>query len=139
MVVIEEMNVDYDKYDKKLKKIERGLEELMKTANEKSVSALKSKEEAKTMMEKVKMDINKYREGKKLTEEIIEKKMEELNDTNMMISDMERKTLMESQKKLDEINAEIEDAKMDSQFAITMNQNITNLRKMIENKASIQL
>jgi len=139
MVVIEEMNVDYDKYDKKLKKIERGLEELMKTANEKSVSALKSKEEAKTMMEKVKMDINKYREGKKLTEEIIEKKMEELNDTNMMISDMERKTLMESQKKLDEVNTKIEDAKMDSQFAITMNQNITNLRKMIENKASIQL
>jgi DNA repair exonuclease SbcCD ATPase subunit len=139
MVVIEEMNVDYDKYDKKLKKIERGLEELMKTANEKSVSALKSKEEAKTMMEKVKMDINKYREGKKLTEEIIEKKMEELNDTNMMISDMERKTLMESQKKLDEVNTKIEDAKMDSEFAIAMNRNITSLRKMIETRVGVQL
>jgi seryl-tRNA synthetase len=133
------MNVDYDKYDKKLKKIERGLEELMKTANEKSVSALKSKEEAKTMMEKVKMDINKYREGKKLTEEIIEKKMEELNDTNMMISDMERKTLMESQKKLDEVNTKIEDAKMDSEFAIAMNRNITSLRKMIETRVGVQL
>lgn len=133
------MNVDYDKYDKKLKKIERGLEELMKQAADKSVSALKLKEEAKTMMEKVKMDINKFHEGKKLTEELIEKKTEELRDTNVMISDMERKTLMESQKKLDEINTEIEDAKMDSQFAITMNQNITSLRKMIENKASIQL
>lgn len=139
MVVIEQMNVDYDKYDKKLKKIERGLEELMKQAADKSVSALKLKEEAKTMMEKVKMDINKFHEGKKLTEELIEKKTEELRDTNVMISDMERKTLMESQKKLDEINTEIEDAKMDSQFAITMNQNITSLRKMIENKASIQL
>ena len=139
MVVIEQMNVDYDKYDKKLKKIERGLEELMKQAADKSVSALKLKEEAKTMMEKVKMDINKFNEGKKLTEELIEKKVEELRDTNVMISDMERKTLMESQKKLDEINTEIEDAKMDSQFAITMNQNITSLRKMIENKASIQL
>lgn len=133
------MNVDYDKYDKKLKKIERGLEELMKQAADKSVSALKLKEEAKTMMEKVKMDINKYHEGKKLTEELIEKKMEELRDTNMMISDMERKTLMESQKKLDEINAEIEDAKMDSQAAIAMNQNITSIRKLIENKAGIQL
>lgn len=133
------MNVDYDKYDKKLKKIERGLEELMKQAADKSVSALKLKEEAKTTMEKVKMDINKFHEGKKLTEELIEKKVEELRDTNVMISDMERKTLMESQKKLDEINTEIEDAKMDSQFAITMNQNITSLRKMIENKASIQL
>ena len=139
MVLIEQMNVDYDKYEKKLEKIERGLEELMKQAADKSVSALKLKEEAKTMVEKVKMDINKYHEGKKLTEELIEKKMEELRDTNVMISDMERKTLMESQKKLDEINTEIEDAKMDSQFAITMNQNITNLRKMIENKASIQL
>lgn len=139
MVVIEQMNVNYDKYDKKLKKIERGLEELMKQAADKSVSALKLKEEAKTMMEKVKMDINKFHEGKKLTEELIEKKTEELRDTNVMISDMERKTLMESQKKLDEINTEIEDAKMDSQFAITMNQNITSLRKMIENKASIQL
>ncbi len=137
MVVIEQMNVDYDKYDKKLKKIERGLEELMKQAADKSVSALKSKEEAKTMMEKVKMDINKYREGKELTEEIIEKKMEELRNTNVMISGMERKALMDSQKKLDEINTEIEDAKMDSEFAITMNKNITSLRKMIENKVGI--
>ena len=137
MVVIEQMNVDYDKYDKKLKKIERGLEELMKTATEKSVSALKSKEEAKIMMEKVKMDINKYREGKELTEEIIEKNMEELRNTNVMISGMESKALMDSQKKLDEINTEIEDAKMDSEFAITMNKNITSLRKMIENKVGI--
>lgn len=137
MVVIEQMNVDYDKYDKKLKKIERGLEELMKQAADKSVSALKSKEEAKTMMEKVKMDINKYREGKELTEEIIEKKMEELRNTNVMISGMESKALMDSQKKLDEINTEIEDAKMDSEFAITMNKNITSLRKMIENKVGI--
>ncbi len=137
MVVIEQMNVDYDKYDKKLKKIERGLEELMKQAADKSVSALKSKEEAKTMMERVKMDINKYREGKELTEEIIEKKMEELRNTNVMISGMERKALMDSQKKLDEINTEIEDAKMDSEFAITMNKNITSLRKMIENKVGI--
>ncbi len=131
------MNVDYDKYDKKLKKIERGLEELMKQAADKSVSALKSKEEAKTMMEKVKMDINKYREGKELTEEIIEKKMEELRNTNVMISGMESKALMDSQKKLDEINTGIEDAKMDSEFAITMNKNITSLRKMIENKVGI--
>lgn len=137
MVVIEQMNVDYDKYDKKLKKIERGLEELMKQAADKSVSALKSKEEAKTMMERVKMDINKYREGKELTEEIIEKKMEELRNTNVMISGMESKALMDSQKKLDEINTEIEDAKMDSEFAITMNKNITSLRKMIENKVGI--
>ena len=139
MVLIEQMNVDYDKYEKKLDKIERGIEDIMKRASEKGVSALELKKEAKTMMEKVKMDIDKYREGKKLTEEIIEKKMGELNETNMMISDMERKTLMESQKKLDEINAKIEDAKMESQYAITMNRNITSLRKMIETKVGVQL
>lgn len=133
------MNVDYDKYEKKLDKIERGIEDMMKRASEKGVSALELKKEAKTMMEKVKMDIDKYREGKKLTEEIIEKKMGELNETNMMISDMERKTLTESQKKLDEINAKIEDAKMESQYAITMNRNITSLRKMIETKVGVQL
>ena len=137
MVLIEQMNVDYDKYDKKLKKIERGIEELMKTATDKSVSALKLREEAKEMVKKVKADINKYHEGRKLTEEIIEKKMEELRDTSMMISDMESKALMESQKKLDEINEKIEDAKTESQFAIMMNKNIVSMRKLIENKVGV--
>jgi len=62
--------------------------------------------------------------------------MEELRNTTAMISEMESKALMDSQKKLDEINAKIEEAKMDSSYALTMSETVTNFRKLLENRPS---
>jgi len=130
------MSVDYEKYNKRLITIERGIKQLLENATEKTKNAIAMKKEAESMTQEVDEELKKYKSTREVNHELIEKKMEELRNTTAMISEMESKALMDSQKKLDEINAKIEEAKMDSSYALTMSETVTNFRKLLENRSS---
>jgi uncharacterized protein involved in exopolysaccharide biosynthesis len=130
------MSVDYEKYNKRLITIERGIKQLLENATEKTKNAIAMKKEAESMTQEVDEELKKYKSTREVNHELIEKKMEELRNTTAMISEMESKALMDSQKKLDEINAKIEEAKMDSSYALTMSETVTNFRKLLENRPS---
>ena len=130
------MSVDYEKYNKRLITIERGIKQLLENATEKTKNAIAMKKEAESMTQEVDEELKKYKSTREVNHELIEKKMEELRNTTAMISEMESKALMDSQKKLDEINVKIEEAKMDSSYALTMSETVTNFRKLLENRPS---
>jgi len=130
------MSVDYEKYNKRLITIERGIKQLLENATEKTKNAIAMKKEAESMTQEVDEELKKYKSTREVNHELIEEKMEELRNTTAMISEMESKALMDSQKKLDEINAKIEEAKMDSSYALTMSETVTNFRKLLENRPS---
>jgi DNA repair exonuclease SbcCD ATPase subunit len=108
----------------------------LENATEKTKNAIAMKKEAESMTQEVDEELKKYKSTREVNHELIEKKMEELRNTTAMISEMESKALMDSQKKLDEINAKIEEAKMDSSYALTMSETVTNFRKLLENRPS---
>jgi hypothetical protein len=130
------MSIDYEKYNKRLETIERGIKQLLEDATKKTKDAIVMKEEAERMIGGVDEDLKKYKSTRKVTEEMVEKKMEELRNTTIMISEMESKALMDSQKKLADINAKIEQAKMDSTYALTMSEAVASFRKLLENRIS---
>jgi hypothetical protein len=130
------MSIDYEKYNKRLETIERGIKRLLEDATKKTKDAIVMKEEAERMIGGVDEDLKKYKSTRKVTEEMVEKKMEELRNTTIMISEMESKALMDSQKKLADINAKIEQAKMDSTYALTMSEAVASFRKLLENRIS---
>jgi len=63
-----------DKYTKKLDIIERGLEQLLKDATEKTNNAIIMKREALVMTGEVDEELKRYKSTREVTEELINKK-----------------------------------------------------------------
>jgi uncharacterized protein (DUF3084 family) len=132
------MSADFEKYMKTIKKIEGGIEQLMKDAAKKSEEALAMKKDVAVLVEDSKKELESYKAARKVTQGIIETRTKELIDVNAQISEMESKITLDTQKRLDELNAKIEEAKVETSEMIQMNKMITSLREMLESQSLIK-
>ena len=69
------MSVDYEKYNKRLITIERGIKQLLENATEKTKNAIAMKKEAESMTQEVDEELKKYKSTREVNHELIEKKM----------------------------------------------------------------
>ena len=132
------MSVNFEKYMKMIEKIESGITQLMQDATKKGEEALESKKEVQVLIQKSKRDIESYRAARKATEEIIQTRTNELIDVNALISEMENTVISDTQQKLSDLEAKIEEAKVETTSLIQMNEMISKLREMIDNQALIK-
>jgi predicted nuclease with TOPRIM domain len=132
------MSLDFEKYMKMIEKIESGITQLMQDATKKGEEALESKKEVQILIEKSKRDIEGYRSARKATEEIIQARTNELIDVNAQISEMENKIISDTQQKLSDLEAKIEEAKVETSSMIQMNKMISKLRDMLDAQALIR-
>src|SRR5210317_903708 len=123
------MRANFEKYTKMIEKIESGITQLMQDATKKEVQVL---------IQKSKRDIESYRAARKATEEIIQTRTNELIDVNALISEMENTVISDTQQKLSDLEAKIEEAKVETTSLIQMNEMISKLREMIDNQALIK-
>ena len=110
----------------------------MQDATKKGEEALESKKEVQVLIQKSKRDIESYRAARKATEEIIQTRTNELIDVNALISEMENTVISDTQQKLSDLEAKIEEAKVETTSLIQMNEMISKLREMIDNQALIK-
>jgi hypothetical protein len=132
------MSLDFEKYMKMIEKIESGLAQLMQDAVKKGEEALESKKEMQVLIEKSKRDIEGYKAARKTTEEIIQSRTNELIDMNAQISEMESKIIADTQQKLSELEAKIEEARMETAAMIQINKMVSKLRDMLDAQALIK-
>jgi predicted nuclease with TOPRIM domain len=132
------MSLDFEKYMKMIEKIESGITQLMQDAAKKGEEALESKKEVQVLIEKSKRDIESYRSARKATEEIIQARTNELIDVNAQISEIENKIISDTQQKLSDLEAKIEEAKVETSSMIQMNKMISKLRDMLDAQALIR-
>jgi hypothetical protein len=132
------MSTNFEKYTKMIEKIESGITQLMQDATKKGEEALESKKEVQVLIQKSKRDIESYRAARKATEEIIQTRTNELIDVNALISEMENTVISDTQQKLSDLEAKIEEAKVETTSLIQMNEMISKLREMIDNQALIK-
>ena len=132
------MSANFEKYTKMIEKIESGITQLMQDATKKGEEALESKKEVQVLIQKSKRDIESYRAARKATEEIIQTRTNELIDVNALISEMENTVISDTQQKLSDLEAKIEEAKVETTSLIQMNEMISKLREMLDNQALIK-
>jgi malonyl CoA-acyl carrier protein transacylase len=132
------MSANFEKYMKMIEKIESGITQLMQDATKKGEEALESKKEVQVLIQKSKRDIESYRAARKATEEIIQTRTNELIDVNALISEMENTVISDTQQKLSELEAKIEEAKVETSSLIQMNTMISKLRELLDNQALIE-
>lgn len=132
------MSLDFKKYMKMIERIESGMTQLMQDAVRKGEEALESKKEVQVLIEKSKKEMENYKNVKKTTEEIIQTRTNELIDVNAQISEMESKILADTQQKLFELEAKIEEAKMETAAIIEMNNMVSKIRDMLDSQALIR-
>ena len=132
------MSLDFEKYMKKIRKIEQGVEQVMKDTADQSKEALEMKKEVQVMVEKSKKELENYKSARKVSEDIIETKTKELIDVNAQISEMENKIITDTQQKLNELDAKIEEAKMEAAAMIQMNDMVSKIREMLESQGAIK-
>lgn len=132
------MSLDFKKYMKMIERIESGITQLMQDAVKKGEEALESKKEVQVLIEKSKKEMENYKNVKKTTEEIIQTRTNELIDVNAQISEMESKILADTQQKLFELEAKIEEAKMETAAIIEMNNMVSKIRDMLDSQALIR-
>jgi hypothetical protein len=132
------MSANFEKYMKMIEKIESGITQLMQDATKKGEEALESKKEVQVLIQKSKRDIESYRAARKATEEIIQTRTNELIDENALISEMENTVISDTQQKLSELEAKIEEAKVETSSLIQMNTMISKLRELLDNQALIE-
>lgn len=132
------MSLDFKKYMKMIERIESGMTQLMQDAVRKGEEALESKKEVQVLIEKSKKEMENYKNVKKTTEEIIQTRTNELIDVNAQISEMESKILADTQQKLFELEAKIEEARMETAAIIEMNNMVSKIRDMLDSQALIR-
>ena len=132
------MSLDFKKYMKMIERIESGITQLMQDAVKKGEEALESKKEVQVLIEKSKKEMENYKNVKKTTEEIIQTRTNELIDVNAQISEMESKILADTQQKLFELEAKIEEARMETAAMIQMNTMVSKIRDMLDSQALIR-
>jgi ElaB/YqjD/DUF883 family membrane-anchored ribosome-binding protein len=132
------MSLDFEKYMKKIRKIEQGVEQVMKDTADKSKEALEMKKKVQIMVEKSKKELENFKSARKVNEDIIETKTKELIDVNAQISEMENKIITDTQQKLGELDSKIEEAKMETAAMIQMNEMVSKMREMLESQGAIK-
>jgi ElaB/YqjD/DUF883 family membrane-anchored ribosome-binding protein len=132
------MSLDFEKYMKKIRKIEQGVEQVMKDTADKSKEALEMKKTVQILVEKSKKELEDYKSARKVNEDIIETKTKELIDVNAQISEMENKIITDTQQKLGELDSKIEEAKMETAAMIQMNEMVSKIREMLESQGAIK-
>lgn len=132
------MSLDFKKYMKMIERIESGITQLMQDAVKKGEEALESKKEVQVLIEKSKRDIESYKNVKNTTEEIIQARTKELIDANAQISEMESRVIADTQQKLSDLEAKIEEARMETAAMIQMNTMVSKLRDMLDAQALIK-
>ena len=132
------MSLDFEKYMKTIRKIEQGVEQVMKDAANKSKEALEMKKEAEVLVEKSKKELEEYKSARKVSENMLETKTKELIDMNAQISEMENKIITDTQLKLRELDIKIEEAKMEAAAMIQMNEVVSKIREMLESQGAIK-
>ena len=132
------MSLNFEKYMKMIEKIESGMTQLMQDAAKKGEEALESKREVQVLIEKSKRDIESYKAARKATEEIIQYRTNELIDVNAQISEMENEIISDTQQKLSELEAKIEEAKVEASSMIQMNKMVSKIRDMLDAQALIR-
>jgi len=123
---------------KTIRKIEQGVEQVMKDAANKSKEALEMKKEAEVLVEKSKKELEEYKSARKVSENMLETKTKELIDMNAQISEMENKIITDTQLKLRELDIKIEEAKMEAAAMIQMNEVVSKIREMLESQGAIK-
>ena len=132
------MSLDFEKYMKMIEKIEIGITQLMQDATKKGEEALESKKEIQVLIEKSKRDIEGYKAARKATEEIIQFRTNELIDVNAQISEMENTLIADTQEKLSDLEAKIEEAKMEMTSITQLNEMVSKIRDMLDAQALIK-
>lgn len=132
------MSLNFEKYMKMIEKIEIGITQLMQDATKKGEEALESKKEIQVLIEKSKRDIEGYKAARKATEEIIQSRTNELIDVNAQISEMENTLIADTQEKLSDLEAKIEEAKMEMTSITQLNKMVSKLRDMLDAQALIR-
>ena len=121
-----------------IEKLEIGITQLMQDATKKGEEALESKKEIQVLIEKSKRDIESYKAARKATEEIIQARTNELIDVNAQISEMESKTIADTQEKLSDLETKIEEAKMEMNSISELNKMVSKIRDMLDAQALIR-
>ena len=132
------MSLNFEKYMKMIEKLEIGITQLMQDATKKGEEALESKKEIQVLIEKSKRDIEGYKAARKATEEIIQSRTNELIDVNAQISEMENTLIADTQEKLSDLEAKIEEAKMEMTSISELNKMVSKIRDMLDAQALIR-
>ena len=129
------MSVDFKKYNEKMKSIERGIEQIMNDAIKENKEALEMKKESEGTIMELNKELERYRNARKVTEDMLERQTKEMNNMNKQVSEVENKIYLDTQEEISKIQEKIEEAKMNSNYAIETNKRIDTLKGLIKDQA----
>lgn len=132
------MSVDFKKYNEKMKSIERGIEQIMNDAIKENKEALEMKKESEGTITELKKELERYRNARKVTEDMLERQTKEMNNMNKQVSEVENKIYLDTQEEIAKIQEKIEEAKMNSSYAIETNKRIDTLKGLIKDQAMMK-
>ena len=132
------MSVDFKKYNEKMKSIERGIEQIMNDAIKENKEALEMKRESEGTITELKKELERYRNARKVTEDMLERQTKEMNNMNKQVSEVENKIYLDTQEEISKIQEKIEEAKMNSNYAIETNKRIDTLKGLIKDQAMMK-
>ena len=132
------MSVDFKKYNEKMKSIERGIEQIMNDAIKENKEALEMKKESEGTITELKKELERYRNARKVTEDMLERQTKEMNNMNKQVSEVENKIYLDTQEEIAKIQEKIEEAKMNSNYAIETNKRIDTLKGLIKDQAMMK-
>jgi predicted nuclease with TOPRIM domain len=132
------MSVDFKKYNEKMKSIERGIEQIMNDAIKENKEALEMKKESEGTITELKKELERYKNARKVTEDMLERQTKEMNNMNKQVSEVENKIYLDTQEEIAKIQEKIEEAKMNSNYAIETNKRIDTLKGLLKDQAMMK-
>ena len=132
------MSVDFKKYNEKMKSIERGIEQIMNDAIKENKEALEMKKESEGTITELKKELERYKNARKVTEDMLERQTKEMNNMNKQVSEVENKIYLDTQEEIAKIQEKIEEAKMNSSYAIETNKRIDTLKGLLKDQAMMK-
>ena len=132
------MSVDFKKYNEKMKSIERGIEQIMNDAIKENKEALEMKKESEGTIMELNKELERYRNARKVTEDMLERQTKEMNNMNKQVSEVENKIYLDTQEEIAKIQEKIEEAKMNSNYAIETNKHIDTLKGLLKDQAMMK-
>jgi predicted nuclease with TOPRIM domain len=132
------MSVDFKKYNEKMKSIERGIEQIMNDAIKENKEALEMKKESEGTIMELKKELERYKNARKVTEDMLERQTKEMNNMNKQVSEVENKIYLDTQEEIAKIQEKIEEAKMNSNYAIETNKRIDTLKGLLKDQAMMK-
>ena len=108
------MSVDFKKYNEKMKSIERGIEQIMNDAIKENKEALEMKKKSEGTITELKKELERQ------------------------IGEVENKIYMDTRDEMAMIEVKIEEAKMNSNYAIETNKLIDTMKGLIKDQAMMK-